>query len=334
MNHEGSLDQAIRLVDLAKKGGADAAKFQSYKAENLASCDSPSYWDTSKEVTRSQYELFKKYDCFGAYEYEKLAKHCRRVGIDFLSTPFDDSAVEILDPLVSVFKVASADLTNTPLLRKVASKGKPVLLATGASHKPEIDEALKTLRRAGCTQICLLHCILNYPTDNQNAHLRMIEGLRTAYPECVIGYSDHTLPDHSMTSLVAAHLLGAMVLEKHFTHDKTLPGNDHYHAMDVNDLRNLRQQLDRIRLLIGQKAEKIAIPSEEPARLNARRSIVVRKNLSAGHCIGPEDIICKRPGMGISPLFWDKVLGQKTIRSLQADQPLNWNDLDKLPFQP
>jgi len=322
------MDLALKLVDLAKEGGADAVKFQSYKAASLASKNSPSYWDTSKETTSSQYELFKKYDCFNADDYRTLAEHCRSVGIDFLSTPFDDAAVDFLDPLVPVYKVASADLTNTLLLRKVAGKGKPVLLATGASYKSEIDIALQTLKQAGCAQISLLHCILNYPTEHKNAHLRMIKGLLADYPDCVVGYSDHTLPDDSMSSLVTAHLLGAVILEKHFTHDKTLPGNDHYHAMDLADLRILRRRLQKIRQLMGETEKKTAIPSEGPARLNARRSIVVRAKLAAGHLIRPEDIICKRPGTGISPLFLDKVLGSKTIHPLQADHFLRWEDLD------
>jgi len=327
VNHEGSLRQAKRLIELAHEGGAHAAKFQSYKAETLASKHSPAYWDTSKEQTRSQYELFKKYDAFGPSEYNALAEHCGRVGIGFISTPFDARAVEFLAPLVPCFKIASADLTNIPLLRQVATHRKPVLLSTGACTLGEIDMAVRELRGAGCVDIVLLHCILNYPTDYPNAHLGMITGLRRAYPECVIGYSDHTLPDPDMLVGTTAYLLGARVIEKHFTHDKTLPGNDHYHAMDVNDLKRLVQQLKRIRALMGPSDHKAPIPSEDLARLNARRSIVLNQSVEPGTMLTEAMLTYKRPGTGISPLHWDEVIGRRARHALEVDHILQWEDL-------
>ena len=256
VNHEGSMERAKRLIELAKEGGADAAKFQSYKADTLASKHSPAYWDTAKEPTLSQHALFKKYDNFDADDFKALAVHCKTVGIEFLSTPFDDASIEFLDPLVSFFKIASADLTNIPFLRRVASKKKPVVLSTGASTLGEIDIAIEALSRSGCEDIALLHCILNYPTENKNAHLQMIGGLKRAYPDRVIGYSDHTLPDSAMTSLTTAHLLGAVVIEKHFTDDKSLPGNDHYHAMDVDDLKTFLEMVGKVHQLLGPQTHK------------------------------------------------------------------------------
>ena len=329
VNHEGSLEQAKRLIDLAKKGGADAAKFQSYKAGKLASKHSPSYWDTSKEPTRSQHELFKKFDNFSSEDYIALAKHCQQVDIDFLSTPFDDDAIEFLNPLVPFFKIASADITNIPFLRKVASKRKPVVLSTGASTLSEVDIAVETLDRAGCESVALLHCILNYPTTNAHAHLRMIEGLKRAYPNHVIGYSDHTLPDESMTPLLTAHLLGAVILEKHFTHDKTLQGNDHYHAMDKSDLREFIRALEKISVLVGDSDFKHYIPTEEISRQNARRSIVLSQSIKAGETLTEELLICKRPGHGISPLSWDNVLGTRVAMDLDVDTILQWHYLEK-----
>jgi len=327
VNHEGSLSQAKRLIELAKEGGADAAKFQSYKADTLASKHSPSYWDISKEPTRSQHELFKKYDSFGAAEYIMLAEHCRSVGIDFLSTPFDDDSVEFLCPLVPFFKIASADLTNIPFLRKVASKGKPIVLSTGASTLTEIDIAMDTINKAGCSEIALLHCILNYPTSNSNAHLRMIEGLKRVYPNNIIGYSDHTHPDNSMTSLFTAFLLGAVIIEKHFTHDKTLPGNDHYHAMDVTDLRNFLKLSEKAIELMGVESHKAPILSEELSRKNARRSIVAVKAISEGEVIQESDLTYKRPGTGISPLFWNEVIGRTAVKNIDEDDLLQWHQL-------
>ena len=329
VNHEGSMQQAKILIEQAKTGGADAAKFQSYKAGTLASKHSPSYWDTTKEATRSQYELFQKYDGFGPQEYVELAEHCQKVGIDFISTPFDDQAVEFLDPLVPFFKVASADLTNTPFLRKIGAKQKPVVLSTGAATLGEVDEAVRELENSGCPNVVLLHCILNYPTPNPQAHLKMIEGLRRAYPQHVIGYSDHTLPDESMTPLVSAWLLGAVVLEKHFTHDKTLPGNDHYHAMNQQDLERFIEMVERINVLMGDSSHKTPIETEAISRSNARRSIVLTRSVPAGHILEDSDLTYKRPGTGISPLYWDTVVGSQVISPLEEDHVLHWENLSR-----
>lgn len=327
VNHEGSLDLAKRLVELAREGGADAAKFQSYKAETLASRHSPAYWDTTKEDTRNQYELFKKYDGFGEREYRELAAHCHSVGIDFMATPFDEAAVEFLTPLVRYFKIASADLTNIPLLRQVARRGKSVVLSTGASTLAEIDVAVGELTRGGCPVVALLHCVLNYPTADAHAHLGMITGLRRTYPNSVIGYSDHTVPDPDMLILTTAYLLGASIIEKHFTHDKTLPGNDHYHAMDADDLRRFRGQVARIRAVIGGSDIKQPVDTEAVARANARRSLVVTRDLPAGTVLTGDVLMPKRPGTGISPIHWDEVVGRRTVRALHADDVLRWEDL-------
>ena len=327
VNHEGSLAKAKQLIELAHQGGAHAAKFQSYKANTLASKQSPAYWDTTKEATLSQHELFQKYDNFGAAEYIELAAHAKKVGIDFISTPFDDEAVDYLAPLVSFYKIASADITNIPLLRRVARTGKPVVLSTGASTLDEVDGALKTLGTAGATDIALLHCILNYPCEDINAHVRMIGGLQDRYPNHIIGYSDHTVPDAEMTAMSIAYTMGAVVLEKHFTHDKTLPGNDHYHAMDVNDLSRFMKRINTIANMLGEQRDKQPISTEDIARLNARRSIVIAKNLPAGHVVTEADITYKRPGTGVSPLHWDEVIGMRTKKALNEDDVLTWDDL-------
>ena len=326
VNHEGSMDTARRLIDLAREGGADAAKFQSYKAGRIASKDSPAYWDMAKEPTPSQFALFSKYDTFEAEDYSRLAEHCRRADIEFISTPFDAGAVDFLDPLVRFFKVASADITNVPLLRQVAAKGKPVVLSTGASALDEIKAAVSTLRAAGCGELVLLHCVLNYPCPNANANLNMIAGLEQAFPDIVIGYSDHTQPDAGMQVMTAAWLKGATVLEKHFTHDKSLPGNDHYHAMDVDDLKRLTANLTFLEETLG-SMDKQPLPEEASAREHARRSIVTERALAAGTVIGEADITCKRPGHGISPAQWDEVVGRGVKRDLGADHVMQWEDL-------
>jgi len=327
VNHEGSIEQAKKLIDLAKEGGADAAKFQSYKANMLASKQSPAYWDTTKEPTKSQHELFQKYDQFEPEDFVTLAGYCKQKQIDFISTPFDDDAIEFLDPLMSFYKIASADITNIPFLRKIAGKGKPIVLSTGASELAEIDIAIDTLEKFGCKNISLLHCILNYPTPFEQAHLRMIKNLIELYPNKIIGYSDHTLPDNAMTSLVIAHLLGAVIIEKHFTHDKTLEGNDHYHAMDVNDLKRLVELIDKVHISMGNKLHKTSIETEEISRLNARRSIVVKRGIAKGQIIKEDDLTYKRPGTGISPLHWDEIINYRASRGLSVDHILQWSDI-------
>lgn len=327
VNHEGSLERAKKLIDQAYEGGADAVKFQSYKADTLASKNSPSYWDLKKEPTRSQYQLFKKYDSFNASDYADLSKYCAKIGIDFVSTPFDEDSIEFLFQLIPFYKIASADITNKPFLRKIASKGKPIVLSTGASTLSEIETAVQTLSKNGAESIALLHCILNYPTKNIDANLRMITSLRRLYPEYIIGYSDHTLPDEFMTPLVTAYLLGATIIEKHFTDDKTLPGNDHYHAMDKDDLKRFVSVIDNICDLLGSFTIKKPVLAEIPARLNARRSIVIRKNICKGDTIQESHITYKRPGKGISPTFWDSIIGRKVSRDLKDDDILEWADL-------
>ncbi len=327
VNHNGSIDNAKLLIDSAAESGADAVKFQTYKASTLTVKDSPAYWDTNKENTLSQYELFKKYDSFDYHDYVALYKHCKKQGIEFLSTPFDDDSVDFLDALMPFYKISSSDITNLPFLRKIAAKRKPVILSTGASSLNEINFACKTLDKSGCNDIILLHCILNYPTEVHNAHLNMITGLIKEFPNLIIGYSDHTLPDNEMTTLVSAFLLGAVVIEKHFTFDKTLPGNDHYHAMDGDDLKKFVSQVNKIHSLRGELMTKMPIKTEEISIINARRSIVLSRDLMKDHIIGKEDITYKRPGSGISPIYWDSVIGKSIAYSLKADHVLNWEDL-------
>jgi N-acetylneuraminate synthase len=328
VNHENSFDTALKLIDLAKEGGADAIKFQTYKAGKLACRNSPAYWDTTQEATLSQYELFKKFDSFDPEDYLRLAEYAKSIDIDFMSTPFDLDAVDEIDPLVTCHKVASADLTNIPLLRKIASKSKPVLLSTGASTYIEVAKALEHLKLAGARDIALLHCVLNYPTPSDKAFLSRISTLSHYFGDHVIGYSDHTLPGEFCFPVVTAYTLGARIIEKHFTHDKSLPGNDHYHAMDRDDLIGLRQKLDETRTLLGDSSEELFLASQRSAIRNARRSIVANVNIEKGMTLMPEHLTVKRPGEGISPLFWDQVVGKRVNRSITEDSILTWDALD------
>tara|TARA_B110000483_G_scaffold228995_1_gene292566 strand:+ start:3775 stop:4830 length:1056 start_codon:yes stop_codon:yes gene_type:complete len=325
VNHEGSMDTAKRLIDEAKLGGADAIKFQTYKASTIASKDSPSYWDLNQEPTTSQYELFKKHDKFWKKEYEELARYCEDADIEFMSTPFDVESVEFLNPLMSSFKVSSSDITNRPMIEKMAAYGKPMIVSTGASFLYEVQEAVSWIEEYE-VPICLLHCVLNYPTPDEQANLGGILSLRERFPDIRVGYSDHTLPK-DMKTLQAASLLGASLIEKHFTHDKSLPGNDHYHAMDYKDLQKFRNDWSHTMALLGEN-QIVSSPKEEIARLNARRSLVITKDLPKGHKLSKEDLTWKRPASGISPRNYHEVLGMTLTQGLLEDTVLKWGYLE------
>lgn len=325
VNHGGSLTLAKQLIDEAAAGGAHAAKFQSYKAGKIASKHSPSYWDRNKEPTESQYKLFQKYDTFEPQDYVELADHCKSRGIDFMSTPFDLEAVDFLNPLMSVFKIASADITNVPLIRKISKTGKPIILSTGASTLAEIEMAIQTAKNAGCTEIALLHCVLNYPTPIDHAQLGMIPLLERVFPNCVIGYSDHVVPDETISALEAAMLIGSKILEKHFTHDKSLTGNDHYHAMNKEDLARFVSKATKYKTLIASESKNLEF--EQAARNNARRSIVASTLIPVGDTFTEKNLIAKRPGHGISPIFWDEIIGKKATNEIAEDTLLTWSSI-------
>ena len=324
VNHEGQMDLARRLIDEAAEGGADAIKFQTYKAGSIASKHSPAYWDTTKETTLSQYELFKKYDKFGKKEFEELKKCCDASGIEFLSTPFDQESADFLDPLMSVFKISSSDITNRPFIDYLCSFNKPIILSTGASNVDEIDDALSWID-GHAVPVALLHCILNYPTEDKDANLRMIVGLKNRYPNRTVGYSDHTLPS-DMKTMELAYVLGAKILEKHFTYDKTLAGNDHYHAMDKFDLETYRDNMNRVVSLLGEQ-EKRYLQSEEPARRHARRSLVATHLIKKGAVITQKDVTWKRPAHGISPAHIGEVIGLTAIQDIEGDEIMQWRML-------
>jgi len=326
VNHEGSMDTARRLINEAGNAGAHAIKFQTYRAETIASRRSPVYWDTDKEPTSSQYQLFKKYDKFWKTEFEELKNCCDSVGIEFLSTPFDLASAEFLNDLMGVFKISSSDITNKPFIEYLCDFGKPVILSTGASDVYEIDRAVSWIDAKG-VPVTLLHCVLNYPTLNENANLRMITSLRKRYPDRIIGYSDHTMPE-DMRTLETAWLLGASILEKHFTHDKSLPGNDHYHAMDKADLISFRRNVGRLEALLGE-TEKRALESESLARQHARRSLVAAQAIPAGARINPRMLTWKRPAHGISPAEIDQVLGRVASHDIEEDNLLTWDMLER-----
>jgi len=328
VNHECSLDIAFRLIDEAKEGGADAIKFQAYKAHTLASKNSPSYWDLNKEPTTSQYKLFSKYDKFWKSEFEILATRCNSVGIEFLSTPFDLESARFLNDMMTVFKISSSDITNKPFVEFIASLGKPIILSTGASYQWEVEQCVSWISSNG-NALAILHCILNYPTLDCNANLLMIRGLCQKFPDCAIGYSDHTLPG-DMNILEIASLLGAKIIEKHFTHDKKLPGNDHYHAMDKYDLIRFTKRIKDLELILGM-SHRVPLPSEHDSRINARRSLVSARHIPLGKLISVDDLTFKRPCTGIDPRNYDSLIGQYAVKEIPEDTVLHWDMFRQAP---
>lgn len=317
------LEAAKMMILEAKNAGIHAVKFQTYKAETLASKNSPSYWDTSEESTKSQYSLFKKFDSFGNKEYIVLKKFCDKISIEFCSTPFDFDSVDYLDNLMNFYKISSSDLSNIPFISYIAKKNKPILLSTGASNFDEIKAAVNTIRKYSDKKITLLHCVLEYPTPYEHANLAKIVSLKNEFPDCYIGYSDHTKPDYSYDVIKTAYLLGAQVIEKHFTLDKRLIGNDHYHAMDVHDAEGILNAVRYIEKIKG-NPDLICLNTEKIARANARRSIVAAVDIPQGKKITKEMITFKRPGTGISPADIKKVVGKAAQCDIKQDTILQW----------
>ena len=320
------LEAAKLYIDEAAKVGIDCAKFQSYKAKTIASKNSPAYWDTTKEATKSQYELFQKFDSFGEEEYRELCDYTHEKGMDFTSTPFDYASADYLYEMVDFYKIASADLSNLPFVKHIGAKGKPVVISVGASYLSEVDEAIRALKEVGCEDITILHCVLSYPTDPKNANLRIIETLKRDFPDVKVGFSDHVAPDATMMTLATAYLLGAEVIEKHFTLDKTLPGNDHYHAGDPEDFKKAVENFRWIDEILG-SAEKTVLECEQIPRREARRSLVLTRDMKAGEVIRKEDLMPKRPGTGISPKYTEIVVGRPVKRDLLEDTILTWEDV-------
>lgn len=318
------LEAAKLYIDKAAEAGIDCAKFQSYKANTIVSKNSPAYWDTTKEPTKTQYELFLKFDSFGEREYRELCEYTHKKGMDFTSTPFDYASADYLYDMVDFYKISSSDLSNLPFVEYIGGKGKPVYMSVGAAYISEVDEAVRALKKAGCKDIVLFHCVLSYPTDPENANLRIIQTLKKVFPDVRVGFSDHVAPDDTMMTLATAYLMGAEVIEKHFTLDKSLIGNDHYHAGDPEDFKRAIKNFRWIDTVLGSE-EKTVLECEEIPRREARRSLVLTRDMKAGEVIGKEDLMPKRPGIGISPKYTDIVIGRKILTDAVEDTILTWD---------
>lgn len=319
-----NMDAAKKMILAAKNTGIDAVKFQTYKAETIAAKESPSYWDTTEEAETSQYALFKKFDSFGYDEYLELSHFCREIGIDFLSTAFDNESADYLDDMMDVYKISSSDLSNIPFIEYQAKKNKPIIISAGASNEDEIDKALQAIRRHNSQTIVLMHCVLEYPTPYEHANLNKIVSFKEKYKDLIIGYSDHTKPDASYDVIKTAYNLGATVIEKHFTLDKTLKGNDHYHAMDEEDAGKIISGINFVDSIRGEYGIK-CLDSEKMARLNARRSLVAACDIKKGQRVTEDMLTHKRPGTGISPADIENIIGKEANRDIPEDTILQYS---------
>lgn len=318
-----NMEAAKLMIDKAKEAGIHAVKFQTYKAETIAAKESPSYWDTTMEPITSQYELFKKFDFFGYEEYKELSEYCEEVGIEFLSTAFDYNSADYLCDLMNVYKISSSDLNNLPFVEYQAKKGKPIMLSIGASNEDEIDKTIECIRKVNNQPIILLHCVLEYPTPVEHANLNKIVSLKERYPDLIIGYSDHTKAIDNYEVLKTAYNLGAICVEKHYTLDKTIKGNDHLHSMDNVDAKNIVDAIAKIDSIRGSYELK-CLESEKVSRQNARRSVVSFVDIAKGTVIEESMLTYKRPGTGIDPARQSDIIGKKAKFDIAEDTVLQY----------
>lgn len=323
-NHLCDMKNAFRLIDEAAKAGADAIKFQTYKAERLTTRSAGAYGNIQ---IQSQLDYYKQFDKFDRNEYESLFEYAREKGIIGFSTPFDpDCAQMLISVQQPIFKIASCDLLYADLLREVACFNIPIILSTGASTRAEIENALEILDRAGARDVILLACTMAYPARHEDAHYRKILGLREAFPDYLIGVSDHVEPEEHMISGAICVSLGAKVLEKHFTLDRKMGGGSSL-AMEPADLAKYVRNIRLAEILLGSSELKVHL-AEEMNRVKARRSLVANFNLKAGTVLSKEMIGVKRPGTGILPDQVDKFVGKVLKIDLREDTPLDWFHID------
>lgn len=316
VNHNGSFDLACRLVDAANKAGVDCIKFQTFKSSNLVSHNAQKA-EYQKETTGegSQVDMLKKLE-LSYDEFLELKKYCDKVGIRFLSTPFDFESIDFLNSINMPFwKIPSGEVTNYPYLAALAKTGKPVVMSTGMCDMAEIKAAVKVLRDNGAEDIKLLHCNTEYPTPFEDVNLRAMQTMRDEF-NLEVGYSDHT---KGIEVPIAAVALGATIIEKHFTLDRNMEGPDHKASLEPDELTEMVKSIRHIEKALG-AGEKKPSPSEIKNKVVARKSIVARRRIEAGEVFSEQNITVKRPGSGVSPMKWNEVLGTKAIRAFDEDE--------------
>ena len=321
-NHNCDLATALRLIDVAVEAGADCVKFQTYTAETLYSRFAPRLTEMEgrSRAEETPFELIKRIELPWEW-HERLVAHANAGGIIFLSTPFGHDAVDLLHRLgVPAFKIASYEIVDLPLLRRAARTGKPIILSTGNSSLADVEEAMATLQEAGATGVVLLHCVSQYPAKVEDVNLRAMVTLRQAF-DVPVGFSDHTMDSVSSLGAVA---LGACVLEKHFTLDRSHPGPDHPVSLEPEELRRFVQDVRRLEAALGSPVKRVQVSEDENHRLG-RRSLHARTRIPKGATITEEMLTVKRPGLGIKPVLLPVVVGRVARRDIEADEWITWD---------
>ena len=318
VNHNGDVGTAMHMIDVAKKAGADAVKFQTFKAEQVISrfAGKAAYQKRTSNPNESQLEMIRRYELSEA-DHKSLIKHCRKRGIVFLSAPFDIGSIDLLRRLgLKVFKIPSGEITNLPYLKKIGSMGKRIILSTGMSDMPEVKNAVRVLERSGTSKkkITVLHCNTEYPTPYRDVNLLAMLTLRDKL-KVRVGYSDHT---PGIEVAIAAVALGACVIEKHFTLDRNMPGPDHKASLEPVELKAMVEAVRNIEQAMG-SGEKKPSSSELKNLCVVRKSIVARKSIAKGDSFTSENIAVKRPGIGLSPMMWNDVIGSQAKKNFKED---------------
>jgi N,N'-diacetyllegionaminate synthase len=319
VNHNGSIKTAMRMIEVAKDAGADAIKFQTFKAKNVVSkfAKKAKYQQQTTDKKESHYDMLKKLELDYAV-HQELLKYCRRKGIIFLSTPFDLESIDLLDRMhLGIFKIPSGEITNLPYLRKIGGLKKKVILSTGMSDLKEVKKALAVLINSGTFRenITVLHCNTEYPTPYKDVNLSAMLKIRDIF-KIAVGYSDHT---PGIEVPIAAAALGASVIEKHFTLDKKMNGPDHKASLNPQELKSMIQAIRNIELSMGDGVKKASF-SERKNKLSVRKSIVALRNIEKDERFTKINLTVKRPGTGINPMEWDRVIGKKAQKDFKEDE--------------
>lgn len=319
VNHNGNLELAYKLIDVAKEAGADTVKFQTFTADTSVTktAKKAGYQNKTTDIKESQYEMIKKLE-LNEQHHKKLISYCKNKNIQFLSSPFDFSSIELLNKLgLNTYKIPSGEIINLPYLRKVGEYNKNVIMSTGMADLGEIESALNILINAGTKKekITILHCNTEYPTPIEDVNLSAMLTIKNAF-DVNVGYSDHTM---GIEVPIAAVSMGARVIEKHFTLDRNLPGPDHKASLEPGELKAMVKAIRNIEKALGNGIKKPS-PSELKNKPIVRKSIVAAKNIKKGEVFTEENITVKRPGNGISPMCWDEVSGRIAKRDFYADE--------------
>lgn len=328
VNHNGDLSTAKSLVDVAQEAGADYVKFQLFRADKLVSpaAKKASYQNRNSDGKEdSQYQMLQHLE-LSEQAHEELSAYCKKRGIGFLSSPFDLDSIQFLDNLnIELFKVPSGEITHYPYLREIARTEKPVLLSTGVSTLEEIQQAVRVLTEYGTPRgsITILHCNTEYPTPMQDVNLNAMNTIAREL-NAPVGYSDHTL---GFEVPVAAVALGAVVIEKHFTLDRTLPGPDHAASLEPEELAAMVAAIRNVEQALSGDGIKQPSPSELPNRVVIRRSIHTARTLQKGETVSESDLVMLRPGEGISPMKLDEVIGRVVKSTVESGRMIQWSDL-------